>query len=168
MLLCIREFQTKYREFDILVGSKTANLADYLFNTTFYYINMFNSAWYYNLLKPPFSPPDWVFSPVWSVLYFTIFISLLLYIFKPAKNKKIGYIYFILQLILNLLWTPAFFYLQNIKLALIVIIFLDIFVIFTIKKFYFVSKLSGLILIPYLIWILFATYLNIGYLVLNA
>lgn len=129
---------------------------------------MFKSVWYYNLLKPPFAPPDWVFQPVWSILYFTIFAALLLYIFKPAQNKTSGYIYFVAQLIFNILWIPTFFYLKNIILALIVIIFLDIFVVLTIKSFYKVSKISALILIPYLIWILFATYLNIGYFVFNA
>ena len=129
---------------------------------------MFTSSLYYNLLKPPLAPPDWIFPPVWSILYFSMLVALLLYLFKLAQNKKSGYIYFIAQLILNLLWTPAFFYLQNIVLALIVIILLDIFVILTIKSFYKVSKISGLILMPYLLWILFATYLNIGYLVLNA
>ena len=129
---------------------------------------MFKSVWYYNLTKPPLAPPDWIFPPVWSILYFSMLVALLLYLFKPTQNKKSGYIYFAVQLILNLLWTPAFFYLQNIILALIVIILLDIFVILTIKSFYKVSKISGLILIPYLIWILFATYLNIGYLILNA
>lgn len=128
---------------------------------------MFKSDWYYSLIKPSFAPSDWIFRPVWIILYFTVFAALLLYVFKPAKNKRIGYVYFVLQLIFNLLWTPAFFYLQNIKLALFVIILLDIFVFFTIKKFYSISKLSGLILIPYFIWILFATYLNIGYLILN-
>ena len=129
---------------------------------------MFKSVWYYNLTKPPLAPPDWIFPPVWSILYFSMLVALLLYLFKPAQNKKSGYIDFIAQLILNLLSTPAFFYLKNMFLALIVIILLDIFVILTIKSFYKVSKISGLILIPYLIWILFATYLNIGYLVLNA
>ena len=129
---------------------------------------MFKSVWYYNLTKPPLAPPDWIFPPVWSILYFSMLVALLLYLFKPSQNKKSGYIYFIAQLFLNLLWTPAFFYLQNIVLALIVIILLDIFVILTIKSFYKISKISGLILIPYLLWILFATYLNIGYLVLNA
>ena len=129
---------------------------------------MFKSVWYYNLTKPPLAPPEWIFLAVWSILYFSMLVALLLYLFKPAQNKKSGYIYFAVQLILNLLWTPAFFYLQNIILALIVIILLDIFVILTIKSFYKVSKISGLILMPYLLWILFATYLNIGYLVLNA
>lgn len=129
---------------------------------------MFKSVWYYNLTKPPLAPPDWIFPPVWSILYFSMLVALLLYLFKPAQNKKSGYIYFAVQLILNLLWAIVFFYLKNMFLALIVIILLDIFVILTIKSFYKVSKISGLILIPYLIWILFATYLNIGYLVLNA
>ena len=127
---------------------------------------MFKSVWYYNLTKPPLAPPDWIFPPVWSILYFSMLVALLLYLFKPAQNKKSGYIYFAVQLIL--LWAIVFFYLKNMFLALIVIILLDIFVILTIKSFYKVSKISGLILIPYLIWILFATYLNIGYLVLNA
>ena len=129
---------------------------------------MFKSVWYYNLTKPPLAPPDWIFPPVWSILYFSMLVALLLYLFKPAQNKKSGYICFIAQLILNFLWTPTFFYLQNIVLALIVIILLDIFVILTIKSFYKVSKISGLILMSYLLWILFATYLNIGYLILNA
>ena len=129
---------------------------------------MFKSVWYHNLIKPPLAPPDWIFPPVWLILYFTMLMALLLYIFKPAKNKKLGYIYFITQLIFNLLWTPSFFYLKNIVLALIVVIFLDIFVVLAVKSFYKVSKISGLILIPYLIWILFATYLNIGSFVLNA
>ena len=129
---------------------------------------MFKSVWYYNLTKPPLAPPDWIFPPVWSILYFSMLVALLLYLFKPTQNKKSGYIYFIAQLFLNLLWAPVFFYLKNMFLALIVIILLDIFVILTIKSFYKVSKISGLILMPYLLWILFATYLNIGYLVLNA
>lgn len=129
---------------------------------------MFKSAWYYNLLKPPLTPPDWIFQPVWSVLCFTMLTAILLYIFKSAKNKEIGYVYFTLQMIFNLLWTPIFFYMQNITLALIINIFLEVFVFLTIKKFYSVSKLSGLILIPYFIWILFAIYLNIGYFILNA
>ena len=129
---------------------------------------MFKSVWYYNLTKPPLAPPDWIFPPVWSILYFSMLVALLLYLFKPAQNKKSGYIYFIAQLFLNLLWAPVFFYLKNMFLALIVIILLDIFVILTIKSFYKVSKISGLILIPHLIWILVVTYLNIGYLILNA
>ncbi len=128
---------------------------------------MFNSNWYNFLTKPLFAPPNSIFTPVWTILYITIFISLILYIKASYQNKKAGFIYFIIQLILNLIWAPIFFGLKNIPLAFIDIIFLDIFTILTIKKFYSVSKASSLILIPYLLWICFATYLNLGYMLLN-
>ncbi len=128
---------------------------------------MFNSAWYNSLLKPQFAPSNSIFAPVWAILYITIFISLILYIKAPKQNNKAGYVYFIIQLILNLAWAPIFFGLKNMPLAFVDIILLDIFVILTIKRFYSASKPSALILLPYLIWILFAAYLNFGYLILN-
>ncbi len=128
---------------------------------------MFNSIWYENLTRPFLSPPRWVFAPVWGFLYLTIFISFVLYFLKKDKNKLKGYIYFSIQIILNLLWTPAFFGAKNILLALIIIILLDIFLILTIKNFYPTSKIASLLLIPYLIWTLFATYLNFSYFILN-
>ena len=128
---------------------------------------MFNSLWYKSLIKPPFAPPDWIFAPAWAFLYSLIALSLILYILKPAENKTFGYIFFFVQLGLNLVWTPAFFGIKSILLALVLIILLDIFVILTIWKFYSVSKSSAFFLIPYLLWIIFATYLNIGYLILN-
>jgi len=128
---------------------------------------MFDSIWYNSLIKPPFAPPSWVFTPAWIFLYVTIFVSLILYVLAPAQDKKAGYIYFSIQLILNFLWAPVFFGLKNILAALFVIILLDIFTIFTIQKFYSVSKIAGGILLPYLFWLIFATYLNFGYLILN-
>lgn len=128
---------------------------------------MYNSSWYNSLIKPFLSPPNWVFAPVWFILYFTILISIILYIIKPAENKGLGYLYFIIQLILNFLWSPVFFAMQNIALALVVVVLLDIFILLTILKFYSVSKASGLILIPYFLWSLFATYLNFAYFLLN-
>ncbi len=138
-----------------------------IFNIFFYNIFMFDSIWYKSLTKPPFAPPDWLFAPVWGFLYLTIALSFLIYITKPAEDKKIGYVYFVIQLVLNLAWSPIFFGLKEIFWAFILIILMDIFVYLTIRKFYSVSKISGLILIPYFIWILFATYLNAGYLFLN-
>lgn len=138
-----------------------------IFNIFFYNIFMFDSIWYKSLIKPPFAPPDWLFAPVWGFLYLTIAISFLIYITKPAEDKKIGYVYFVIQLVLNLAWSPIFFGLKEIFWAFILIILMDIFVYLTIRKFYSVSRISGLILIPYFIWILFATYLNAGYLFLN-
>lgn len=128
---------------------------------------MYNFQWYHNLIKPPFTPPDWIFTPAWTILYFTIFLAFILYLTKNTQDKKARYIYFTVQMLLNLLWAPAFFGIKNILLGLIIIIALDIFVFLTIRKFYSVSILAGLILIPYFLWIMFATYLNIGYLILN-
>lgn len=128
---------------------------------------MFNSSWFENLIQPPLTPPSWVFTPVWACIYITILAAFLLYFISKTENKGIGYFYFFLQIFLNIIWSPIFFGLQNITLALFIIILLDITVFFTIRKFYSVSKFAGLTLIPYFIWILFATYLNIGYFILN-
>ena len=128
---------------------------------------MFNSLWYKNLIKPPFAPPDWVFAPAWAILYTTIFIALILYIRKPAENKKRGYVYFAIQLVLNFAWSPVFFGMKNMALGLVVILLMVIFTFLTVKNFFRVSKIAGILLVPYLLWIIFATYLNIGYLVLN-
>lgn len=129
---------------------------------------MFNSLWYDSLNKPFLNPPAWIFSPVWIILYTTLLIALILYTIKPVKtNRILGYVFFIIQLGLNLMWSPAFFQLHNIKLALIIVLFMDLFALLTIIKFYSVSKLSGLIMIPYFLWIMFATYLNFNFLLLN-
>ena len=129
---------------------------------------MFNSLWYQNLTQPPLTPPAWVFGSVWGAIYLTIIIAFILYfIKKDEENKTSGYIFFAIQLILNLLWSPVFFRMQNIGLALIVIILMDIFIFLTIRKFYQISKASGVLLVPYQLWVLFATYLNAGYFLLN-
>lgn len=129
---------------------------------------MFNSLWFDSLNRPLLAPPSWIFSPVWITLYAMMFFALLLFIFKKTHHsKRNGFIYFTIQLIFNLLWAPAFFGLHNIGLALAIVLLLDFFVILTIKTFLKISKPAGWLLIPYLIWILFATYLNIGYMVLN-
>ena len=129
---------------------------------------MYNSVWYNSLTKPFLTPPAFVFPPVWIFLYTTLLIALILYSVKFSRAGKLrGYIYFIIQLLLNLAWSPAFFIMKNIGLALFIIILLDIYVLLTIFRFYKVSKTAGIILIPYFIWILFATYLNAGFFVLK-
>lgn len=128
---------------------------------------MYNSDWYNSLIKPFLSPPDRVFLPVWTVLYITILISFILYFINPNKNKKTGYIFFFVQLVLNLSWSFVFFKFKSISGGLIIIFLLGVFIFLTIKKFYSVSKISGLILIPYFLWVLFAAYLNLGFLILN-
>lgn len=129
---------------------------------------MYNSIWFNSLTKPVFNPPAKIFSPVWTILYILIFISLALFIFaKSDFSKRKGYVLFAIQMLLNLLWSPVFFLMQNIGLALFIIILLDIFVLLTAKNFYKISKQAGILLFPYLLWISFATYLNIAYFVLN-
>lgn len=125
-------------------------------------------SWYSALIQPPLKPPAWLFAPVWTVLYITMAVSLLLYARKyTIKSKAWGYVLFFTQLLVNLSWSPAFFGLKNIGLALALIILLDILVLLNILEFFKVSKSAGRCLIPYFIWILFATYLNLGIFILN-
>lgn len=129
---------------------------------------MQNSIWYSTLTKPFLTPPAWVFTPAWIFLYITILAALLIFTTKRTREGKIkGYVFFIIQLLLNLAWSPVFFVLQNPALALVVILLMDLFVVLTIKEFYKISKFAAYILIPYLIWILFATYLNLGFVLMN-
>ena len=86
---------------------------------------------------------------------------------KTNRSKTWGYVLFFGQILMNLIWTPTFFGLKNVGLALAIIVLLDLLVLFNIIEFSKTSKASGYILIPYFLWILFATYLNFGYFVLN-
>ena len=129
---------------------------------------MLDFTWYNELIKPPFSPPSWIFAPVWAVLYIIIIVSFLLFVVKQSACRKTeGYAWFFVQILLNLLWTPAFFLLKNIGLALAIVILMDIAVFSVIRKFYCVSRLASIMLIPYFTWILYATYLNRGFYLLN-
>ena len=127
---------------------------------------MFRSFWYLNLTKPMFSPPNWVFAPAWTILYALIIISFIIYL-NSSSRSKIGYVYFAIQMFLNLIWPYVFFGLKSIKGGLFVIILLIIFVILTMFEFFKSSNLAFILLIPYFLWILFALYLNIGYMILN-
>lgn len=125
---------------------------------------------YYRVLnKPPLTPPDWVFAPTWTILYITMGIALYLFWNSPKKAalKEKGYLFFILQLIANFLWSLIFFNLQS---AFWGLIDLGAMIILTGINIYYFNKInrnSALMLLPYLVWILFATYLNIGILLLN-
>lgn len=113
-------------------------------------------TWYAFLNKPVFSPPNWLFGPVWTVLYTLIGISLYLI----WTNKKGSLKLFLFHLFLNAIWSPIFFGAKNLGLAFLVILVMDITLIIIIKNFYKVNKIAGLILIPYLLWISFASVLN--------
>lgn len=127
-----------------------------------------NLSWYRTLHKPPLNPPSGIFTPVWSVMYSLIFLSLCILLFtKTDTDKKLAITFFVIQLILNLSWSPVFFYFHNITFSFIIIILLLIFITLTIISFYKISKLSAYLLIPYLIWVTFAAYLNFGIMILN-
>ena len=129
---------------------------------------MLDFNWYKELVKPWLSPPSWVFSPVWTILYIMIFSALTVYLIKYRwMDKSHGIIWFVVQIALNLLWTPVFFGLKNIGIALVLILFLDFAVFKTLINFYNVSVTAGRLFMPYFIWVLFATYLTAGMFFLN-
>jgi tryptophan-rich sensory protein len=126
-------------------------------------------SWYSSLVRPPGTPPNWVFGPVWTTLYAMIGISFALIWHRHPQSlgrTKLTYA-FSLQLFLNLLWTPVFFGAHQIELALLVIILLWIAIFLTIREFKKISPPAAALLAPYLIWVSYATYLNVGYAVLN-
>ena len=117
--------------------------------------------WYNNIKKSKLNPPSWVFGVVWPILYCTMIFSFIkVYFNKKCENLCYPLIIFIFHTILNFIWTTLFFKFKNISLALIDLILLDISLIYIIFLFYQIDKTASLILIPYLIWILFATYLT--------
>lgn len=128
------------------------------------------TTWYQTLKKPFFMPPGWLFSPVWITLYLIMGISLFLVWNKKtdkANLKKTALLFFLLQLIFNNAWPAVFFGMQNIALGVIVILALWLLILITTIKFYQLSKIAGILFVPYLFWVAFATALNIAILVLN-
>ncbi len=121
---------------------------------------------YSTLVKPPLSPPKLLFPIMWSIIYLLLGISYYLYKKNSIDNKKINYIYYI-QLIVNYLWSIIFFVWKLRFVAIIWIIILLILVINLYRLYYSKYKISSYLLIPYIIWNVFATYLTIGIYILN-
>ena len=116
--------------------------------------------WYDNLNKSKLTPPPYVFPIVWSFLYLTIAVSLGINISAGGLNNKWGITFFILQLLLNISWSPVFFKLRQPGKSLLIVIGMLVFISLTIREFLKTSPISGYILLPYLIWVSLATYLN--------
>lgn len=125
-------------------------------------------GWYKTLNRPSFNPPDWLFGPVWTTLYILMGISLFL-IWKQSasKERNLAIFVFLLQQALNFAWSFIFFYFNWIGFALIEIILLWINIIIMLVLFYKIKPIASYINIPYLIWVTFATILNVGYYLLN-
>lgn len=127
------------------------------------------SWWYPMLHKPSFSPPAWVFGPVWIILYLLMGASLyLVWNKKPVKKGKSDALaIFVVQLILNVVWSYLFFGLRNPFLGLVDVLILWLSILFTFMKFVRIDKLAGYLLIPYLLWVAFAGILNLSIVLLN-
>lgn len=119
-------------------------------------------TWYATLTKPMLNPPSWIFGPVWTTLYTLMGIALFLVIQKHwyRKEVKVAVYVFAVQLFLNALWSPVFFGAKETGIALVIIALMWISIIANIYVFYKVRKAVGYLLIPYLLWVSFAMYLN--------
>ena len=121
----------------------------------------YDKEWYSKLKKPFFTPPSYVFGRVWLILYILIIISA----YKVWSNEKCfpycsALTFFFIQLAFNLSWSEIFFSKKDIITALYVIIYMIIFTLFTMAKFYSIDQTSFYLLVPYLIWITYALYIN--------
>lgn len=126
-------------------------------------------TWYSTLNKPPFSPPNWIFGPVWTSLYFLMGASAFLIWKKGLKKKHVkeALYYFIAQLVFNFMWSILFFGLKSPIFGLLDILVLWVLILITMIKFYKLSKPAAYLLIPYLLWVSFATLLNLSIVFLN-
>lgn len=127
------------------------------------------NGWYQTLIRPDLAPPDWVFAPVWTTLFALMGISVFLIWEKSVSNKGARFALFVFacQLLLNLLWSMIFFGLQSPGWALLEIGILWIAITTTILLFHKISRLASLLLIPYILWVTFAVYLNYLFWILN-
>ncbi|MGN8226874.1 TspO/MBR family protein [Gracilimonas sp. BCB1] len=127
------------------------------------------STWYADLNKPFFNPPNWLFGPVWTILY-TLMGVVAAGIWEKGTSKpeiKSALNLFGAQLLLNGLWSFLFFGLQSPLIAFIEIILLLVFILLTFKKFRKIERWTGWLLVPYLMWVAFAGILNLSIVVLN-
>ncbi len=125
--------------------------------------------WYAGLNKPVLNPPNWIFAPVWLTLYVLMGISLFL-IVKNGLGSNINrnaFYLFIVQLFFNAIWSIIFFGLQQLFVSVMVIFVLWLLILSCILSFRKISAASSYLMIPYLLWVSFAAYLNVSFLLLN-
>ena len=124
---------------------------------------------YQDLAKPPLSPPGWVFAVVWPILYLLMgFASYLIYTADaPEGQKKRALTLYAIQLVLNFLWSPVYFGLEWRLVAFFILIALWVAILLTMRAFSMVNEKAGDLLLPYVLWVTFAAYLNLGTVLLN-
>ncbi len=127
-------------------------------------------TWYPTLKKPPFNPPSGIFGPVWTLLYLMMSVSLWLTWRKKSEDAQIdpALRLFALQLILNVLWSFIFFRLRSPRGAFVEIVILWVAIVLTIRAMAQVSRVAALLMLPYLLWVSFASVLNLAIWRLNA
>jgi benzodiazapine receptor len=124
--------------------------------------------WYQNLIKPSFNPPNWLFGPVWTLLYTLMGIALFLVWKKtPSTDRNWAIGIFMIQFALNFCWSIIFFKYHLLGWALVEILIMWIFILLTILFFWQHSKIASILLLPYLFWVSFATLLNAAIFRLN-
>ena len=128
--------------------------------------SFYKEPWYSTIIKPEFNPPDWIFAPVWITLYIAMSVAVWLIWISPKRIEKIIYIYFI-HLLINGSWSLFFFGLHLILVSLIIIGIIIFFVIWLIKLYYPINKISSFLMIPYLMWLCYAFVLNFYIFILN-
>lgn len=126
-------------------------------------------AWYDGLVKPSFTPPDWIFAPVWTVLFLLMGIALFIVWKIGVGDKRVrrGLALFSVQLALNVSWSIAFFGFRSPLAGLIVIAVLWVAILVTIFNFFRISMVAGALLTPYITWVSFAVILNVSLYILN-
>ena len=126
----------------------------------------FKEPWYSQLTKSNFNPPDWIFAPVWTTLYFMMTLAIWLYWHSKNRDMNTIYIYFI-HILFNTTWSIVFFAFHNILLALFNLMILLCLIIILIIRFKRVNYVSAYLMIPYLLWSSYALFLNFNLLILN-
>jgi benzodiazapine receptor len=119
-------------------------------------------TWYAALAKPSFNPPNWIFAPVWTLLYGLMAVAAWL-VWRASKTspyRRTGLIFFAVQLLLNALWTPVFFYFHQLLPALVIIVCLWVAILLTLFAFSKLNRLAAAFLLLYLAWVTFALALN--------
>lgn len=146
-----------------IVGSEAAGIIGSIFTISSI------PTWYAMIAKPEFAPPNWLFGPVWTTLFALMGIAAFLVWKKGTERKdvKVALGIFVLQLVLNTLWSIIFFGLRSPGGAFIEIIFLWLAILWTIVAFHKISKAAAYLLIPYILWVSFAAYLNYAIWILN-
>ena len=120
-----------------------------------------DGEWYKGIEKPSFNPPSWVFGPVWTLLFSLMGIALyLVWVAPSSRIRTIGLVLFGVQFVFNVLWSYLFFGMNNPLASLVEIFVLLFFIVLTGIYFYMVNKFAGYLLIPYFLWVGFASFLN--------